>query len=285
MKKAMKFLPFLMTACLLGGVSTAMVKAVPVSAESEMNTTFTIQSGYKSSLFAEVSNHADKKGVSIEFDLYDSDFKEIDAYRNKDFDIMQSAQTYGGLAAISFTFGKVAGNYPVTEEQFTPVPAWHAPMTGSGEKNFGGFQYFSNGEIKEWHDVGNPARITDYIGYPSQFMEKGYSYKVMLRYDRFEFEGETYNPEGNAWFCVERKGLFETEDKYETLFAYKKKQTASYSDGTLAGMDIQGLSINASGDEGKTSAGSPSARTQRILDLSCVVRNSSISCRHQGDSL
>lgn len=250
MKKITKFLPFLMTACVLGGVATAKVDNVSASADTETNTTFTVQSGYKSSFFANVSSHKQKKGVSIEFDLYETDFKEMNY--NKDFDIMQSSGTFGSLAAVSFTFGKVAANYPDPNPKNAPIPAWHTYVPN--EYNFGGFQYFCNGEIKEWHNVGMSVRVTDYIGYPSQFMEEGYSYKVMLRYDRFEFEGTTYNPDGNAWFCVERKGIFEDESAYEPLFAYKKKQTANYTDGTLAGMDIQGLCINANGSQGATSA-------------------------------
>lgn len=252
MKKIMKFLPFLMTACVLGGVATATVGNISASATTESNKTLVVQSGYKSSFFGEVSNHKDKKGATVEFDLYDSDFKDINKYVNKNFDIMQSSGTFGSVAAISFTFGKTEGNYPDPEPNNAAIPAWHTYI--KSERNFGGFQYFCNGEIKEWHNVGTSVRITDYIGYPSQFMEEGYSYKVMLRYDRFQFEGVTYNTDGNAWFCVERKGLFEDKEAYEILFAYKKKQTASYTDGTLAGMDIQGLSINANGTHGATSA-------------------------------
>lgn len=248
MKKINKFLPILMTACLLGSVGAATIDTVVTSAATAENTTIEVQSGYKTSFFGDVSNYSEKKGVSIEFDLYKSDFKEMDY--NKDFDIMQSSQTYGGLASISFTFARLASGYP---DPYNPqCPGWHT--YDLREHNFGGFQYFCNGEIKEWHDIGNAMRITDYIGYPSQFMEEGYSYKVMLRYDRFEFEGVTYNTDGDAWFCVERKTLFEEESNYEILFAYKKKLIGSYADGSLAGVDIQGLSIQANGSQGVTSA-------------------------------
>lgn len=252
MKKIKKFLPLLMTACILGGVGVSAVDTFSASAApSKVETTLKVQSGYKSGFFANVSSYKDaesgevtKKGVSIEFDLYDTNFKELDY--NKDFDVMQSNGTYGSLAAVSFTFFRKESNYPATNPDHIPVPAWHT--YDLSEHNFGGFQYFCNGQIKEWHDIGNAVQITDYIGYPSQFMEEGYSYKVMVRYDRFEFEGSTYNADGKAWFCVERKGLFESEENYEILFAYQKRQTADYYNGTLSGMDIQGLAINADGN-------------------------------------
>lgn len=233
-------------------IGSLAFSAVPLSASaaeggSETNKTLHIQSGYKTGMFAEVSALNDRLGATVEFDLYDSDFKTLNYAKN--FDVMSSSGTSGSLACVSFVFGKT-DKYPYSTAPATP--AWHISNSDLSEVNFGGFQYFCNGEIKEWSHQGNFRLITDVLGNPAGFMENGYSYKVSLRYDPFEYDGETYGS-GEPWFYVERKGIFDEEEAYEMLFAYKKAlfASANFTNGSFAGMEVQGLCkrANVSGEQ------------------------------------
>ena len=224
----------------------------PAKADSNnYNKTLTVQSGYESAFFAPVSPLFDYKGATVEFDLYKSNFKDLNY--NKSYDVMSFSGTSGSLASVNFIFGKVE-NYPYSNSPSTP--AWHIEQIT--EYNFGGFQYFCNGQIKEWSDRGNFRLISEYVGTPEEFMEEGYSYKVSLTYKPFTYKGKQYG--GNQeWFCVERKGIFEEESAYEVLFAYQKQIDAArfnekYTNGTMAGMEIQGLCMKANISGAATSA-------------------------------
>lgn len=265
MKKRTKILSFLLAVCTFGALGAFTFGSIAASAEETFepieNHAFEIQSGYKSGLFGSISNHLDYKGVTIEFDLYESNLKDLPY--NPDFDVMSSTGTAGSMSSVAFIFGRNQANFP---DPLKPhAPAWMSYIPA--DHNFGGFQYFSNGQIKEWAEQGNYALITEYIGYPSLFMEEGYSYKVMLRQTSFEFEGKTYNPEGARWFCVERKGIFDDDSQYEVLFAYQRKLGGQISDGTLAGMEIQGLCKHGNGSEGDctTTPDSDGGRSVKLM--------------------
>ncbi len=234
---------------LLGGVIS--MGSVQANADETTETsTLAVQSGYKTGFFGEVSSVDKKLGATIEFDLYDTDFKEL-PYSTK-FNVSNSSGTSGSLACVSFVFGK-DDRYPYDIDPQTP--AWHISNHDLTEYNFGGFQYFCNGAIKEWSYQGNSKVITDYLGDPELFMEKGYSYKVELRYTSFEYEGDQYGS-GEPWFYVARKGIFEDESSYEMVFAYKKAvyANATFTPGTFAGMEVQGLCKKANVTGEATSA-------------------------------
>ena len=227
-------LAFFAVGCL--GMTTVVTPAS--AATDNYNKTLTVQSGYESAFLAPVSPLFDYLGASVQFDLYKSDFKSLNY--NKSYDVMSLSGTSGGMASVNFVFGKVE-EFPYTKSPH--IPAWHIYQIT--EFNFGGFQYFCNGQIKEWSDRGNYALITDFVGTPNEFMEEGYSYKVSLTYDSFTYNGQKYG--GNsAWFVVERKGIFENDSAFEVLFAFQKRIDAArfgerYTNGTMAGMEIQGL--------------------------------------------
>ncbi len=233
------FTSFVLGALLLGGITGNAISAK--AAETDLVSVLNVQSGYKTGFFGEVSKLAEKKGATVEFDLYESNLKDVNYV--EDFDVGSVSGTSGSLACVSFVFGKTE-SYPYSTAPATP--AWHISNADLTEYNFGGFQYFCNGVIKEWSYQGNSKVITNYIGDPSQFMEEGYSYKVSLRYSPFEYEGDIYGNSGE-WFCVERKDIFEDDSAYKVLFAYQKAlfAGANFTNGGLAGMEVQGLCINA----------------------------------------
>ncbi len=267
MKKRTKILSFLLAVCTFGVLGALTIGSVSASAadksyEVKDNHTIEVQSGFKSGFFGTVSNHAENKGVSVEFDLYESNLKTINY--NPDFDVMSTSGTGGSMSCVSFVFGREQANFPDKDPSHVHAPAWMSYIPT--DHNLGGFQYFSNGQIKEWADQGNSALITEYIGYPSLFMEPGYSYKVMLRQSAFEFEGKIYNQEGMRWYCVERKGIFDDASQYEVLFAYQRKLGGQISPGTLAGMEIQGLCKKGNDSTGQCSIDGKGHSLEMTLD-------------------
>ncbi len=262
MKMKRMIASFALAAATLFGGGAALMSSDAITANAavtpESNQTLTIRSGYKTGMLGTVTGVNSQLGATIEFDLYSTNFKDL-PYETS-YDVINSSGTSGSLASIAFVWGK-DDRYPYENPnkagQSHGTPMWHVSNDDLTEKNFGGFQYFCNGQIKEWTEQGNYAVITGGVGNASKFMEAGYSYKVSLSYAEFTFEGKTYNEGGGSpWFIMQRKGLFEDESEYEIFYAYAKAVfiKSEYTDGTLAGFEVAGLAkyANLSGD--RTSA-------------------------------